>query len=80
MNGRKRNNMEMKIVYCMPCGYITRAQWMKKDLEKNVKNVKIILEGGDKGIFDVYADKKLIFSKHKEGRFPESDEIISMVK
>jgi selT/selW/selH-like putative selenoprotein len=72
--------MEMKIVYCLPCGFITRAEWLKKDLEKNVKSVKVSLEGGEKGIFDVYADKRLIFSKYKEGRFPEPDEIMKMVK
>ena len=27
-------------------------------------------------MFDVTADGKLIFSKHKEGRFPEQDEIL----
>ena len=70
----------MKIIYCMPCGYITRANWLKKDLEKNIKDVKVSLEAGEKGIFDVFVDKKLIFSKHKTGRFPESDEIIKMVK
>lgn len=74
------NNMQMKIVYCMPCGYITRAQWLKKDLEKSGKNVKVTLEGGDKGIFDVYADGKLIFSRYKEGRFPESEEIVKTVQ
>lgn len=74
------NNMEMKIIYCVPCGYITRAKWLKEDLEKKVKNVKVALEGGEKGIFDVYVDKKLIFSKHNEGRFPETDEILKMVK
>ncbi|MEK6909890.1 MAG: Rdx family protein [Candidatus Aenigmatarchaeota archaeon] len=72
--------MEMKIVYCLPCGFITRAEWLKKDLEKNVKGVKVSLEGGEKGIFDVYADKRLIFSKYKEGRFPDPDEIMKMVK
>ena len=72
--------MEMKIVYCVPCGHITRAEWLKRDLEKNIKGVKVSLQDGDKGIFDVYVDKKLIFSKHKEGRFPESNEIIEMVK
>lgn len=71
--------MEIKIVYCVPCGYITRAKWLKEDLGKKVKNVKVALEGGEKGIFDVYVDKKLIFSKHKEGRFPETDEILKMV-
>jgi predicted Rdx family selenoprotein len=31
---------------------------------------------GAKSQFDVVADGKLIFSKQKEGRFPEHDEII----
>jgi predicted Rdx family selenoprotein len=35
-----------------------------------------IVEGA-KSQFDVLADGKLIFSKQKEGRFPEVDEIIS---
>ena len=35
-----------------------------------------IVEGA-KSQFDVLADGKLVFSKQKEGRFPEVDEIIS---
>ena len=31
---------------------------------------------GEKSQFDVLADGKLIFSKQREGRFPEDDEII----
>jgi predicted Rdx family selenoprotein len=31
---------------------------------------------GEKSQFDVVADGRLIFSKQKEGRFPEHDEII----
>jgi predicted Rdx family selenoprotein len=31
---------------------------------------------GEKSQFDVVADGSLIFSKQKEGRFPEHDEII----
>ncbi len=31
---------------------------------------------GDKGIFDVAADGEVIFSKYREGRFPEPEEII----
>ena len=74
------SNMEVKIVYCSPCGYITRANWLKKDLEKNVKGAKVVLEPGDKGIFNIFVDEKLIFSKYKTGRFPESDEIVKLVK
>jgi predicted Rdx family selenoprotein len=32
---------------------------------------------GEKSQFDVLADGKLIFSKQREGRFPEEDEIVS---
>ena len=35
-----------------------------------------IVEGA-KSQFDVLADGSLVFSKQKEGRFPEVDEIIS---
>jgi predicted Rdx family selenoprotein len=31
---------------------------------------------GEKSQFDVVADGRLIFSKQKEGRFPEHEEII----
>jgi predicted Rdx family selenoprotein len=31
---------------------------------------------GEKSQFDVVADGNLIFSKQKEGRFPEHDEVI----
>ena len=30
---------------------------------------------GDNGIFDVKVDGELVYSKHKEGRFPEPGEL-----
>jgi selenoprotein W-related protein len=38
--------------------------------------VEAVLQHGGGGVFDVTADGKLVFSKHKEGRFPEHDEIL----
>ena len=38
----------------------------------------MVKSGG--GVFEVTADKKLIFSKKKEGRFPEHQEIIGSLK
>jgi hypothetical protein len=32
---------------------------------------------GEKSQFDVVADGKLIFSKQREGRFPEEEEIVT---
>ena len=72
--------MNIKIVYCVPCGYLTFAEKLKKTIEGHNKNTKPILEGGRNGILDVYVDDKLVFSKHKEGRFPEFKEILEKVK
>ena len=35
---------------------------------------------GSGGIFDVTVDGKLIFSKQKEGRFPEHEEILAKLR
>jgi selT/selW/selH-like putative selenoprotein len=34
------------------------------------------IESGNQGQFDVIVDGKVIFSKEKTGRFPETDEIL----
>jgi selenoprotein W-related protein len=39
-------------------------------------HIKPDLIEGSGGVFEVTADGKLIFSKKKEGRFPEHDEIL----
>jgi selT/selW/selH-like putative selenoprotein len=38
------------------------------------------LTRGDRGVFDVAADGKLLFSKHSEGRFPDDHEIIEALR
>jgi selT/selW/selH-like putative selenoprotein len=40
--------------------------------------VKLIQSGG--GAFEISVDDKLIFSKLKEGRFPEEKEILNLIK
>jgi selT/selW/selH-like putative selenoprotein len=35
-----------------------------------------VIEPGGTGQFDVIVDGQLIFSKHKEGRFPEDEEVL----
>jgi selT/selW/selH-like putative selenoprotein len=39
--------------------------------------VELIAGGG--GIFDVSADGRPVFSKHKSGRFPEPGEIVRLL-
>ena len=35
---------------------------------------------GSGGVFDVKIDGQLIFSKHDQGRFPQHDEIVDLIR
>jgi len=35
---------------------------------------------GHSGVFDVAADGKTVFSKHRTGRFPEPGEIVALLR
>ena len=70
--------MTVKIEYCVPCGYLPRAQALSAEIKKKY-GVDAELIKGVKGIFDVYVDDKLVFSRHQEGRFPEPQDIFDKV-
>ena len=38
------------------------------------------LVSGARGAFEIYADGCLLFSKLAEGRFPEDDEVMALLK
>ena len=38
-----------------------------------------LIEGAG-GIFDVKVDGKLVYSKHQTGRFPDSGEVLKLIK
>lgn len=70
---------QIKIIYCVPCGLLPKAEEMKKALE--AAGHKVTLEQGDKGIFDIYSEDQLIFSRKAEGsRFPEPQEILEKLQ
>ena len=48
-------------------------------LEKEM-GIEAELIRGDRGVFDVAADGKVLFSKHSAGRFPDADEIITALR
>jgi len=39
--------------------------------------VEVHLDPGGNGVFDVFVDEDVVFSKHKAGRFPFEDEILA---
>ncbi|WP_069806925.1 SelT/SelW/SelH family protein [Vulcanisaeta thermophila] len=72
----------IKITYCRPCGFQGRAIKLADDLlrELGSMGITVTLEPGSGGVFDVYVNNELIFSRHREGRFPESSELVRIIK
>jgi len=69
----------VKIVYCRPCGYLDRALDLARDVLSYFENTMVELEQGSNGIFDIYLNGNLIFSRYKERRFPQNEEILKEI-
>ena len=52
---------------------------MGDELKKNL-NADIELIAGANGIYDVSVDGRMVFSKFEQGRFPQAEEIISLIQ
>jgi selT/selW/selH-like putative selenoprotein len=68
--------IDVKIVYCRPCKYMDRALNLARDILSYFEEANVELIQGDKGIFDVYINDELVFSRYIQKRFPEHDEIL----
>lgn len=66
------------IEYCVPCDYSARALQVAGELVRNYQHVldELVLEMGSKGVFAVRVNGDTIFSKRKEGRYPERGEVL----
>ena len=76
--------MIITIKYCGMWGYKPRAQLVGDEILDRYSDIKVFLEVGNLGQFDVIREDedgitKLIFSKDKTNRFPDEDEIINLL-
>jgi selT/selW/selH-like putative selenoprotein len=73
--------MDVKVVFCKPCGFQNRALDLANEILNRfgLDGVSVTLVPGKNGIFDVYVDNEMVFSRYKEKRFPEHQEIIEQV-
>ncbi|ABP94746.1 MULTISPECIES: SelT/SelW/SelH family protein [Metallosphaera] len=69
----------VKIVYCRPCGYLDRALEVSREVLSYFDDVKVELEQGKNGIFDVYVDGELKLSRYQLKRFPEVEEVLKEI-
>jgi len=77
--------MNVRIVYCVPCGHLPRAIEMSQQLlarygQQLNKNFSVTLDTSDGGTFEVYIDEELVFSRHKEKRFPTLEEVVRLIE
>jgi selenoprotein W-related protein len=72
----------LEIEYCTQCRWLLRAAWLAQELlttfDKEMGEVALV--PGTGGIFEVRLDGDTIFSRHQQGRFPESKEIKQLVR
>lgn len=73
---------KLKIVYCTQCRWLFRASWMAQELLTTFEEEldEVALSPGSGGTFDISLNEKTIFSRAKEGRFPESKELKQLVR
>ncbi len=72
----------IEIVYCTGCRWMLRAAWMAQEVlttfEKEVGEVA--LAPGQGGVFEVWANDELVWSRAAEGRFPEIKELKQRIR
>jgi selenoprotein W-related protein len=75
-------NPRVEINYCTQCRWLLRAAWMAQELLTTFETElgEVALVPGTGGIFDVYLDEELIYSRKREARFPESKELKQLIR
>ena len=72
----------VRITYCPRCRWLLRAAWMAQELLVTFERelAEVALRPGDEGIFEVALDGETIWSRAREGRFPELKELKQLVR
>ncbi len=68
-----------KITYCQSCGYRDRAVKLSDQLEQQLQD-SVLLVPSEGGVFEVEDKGQLVFSKTDCGRFPEDNEVVTIIK
>lgn len=66
---------QVKITYCLPCGYLKRATAVAEALQEKL-NIKAELIPGSGGIFKVEVGSETV-AKRAVGYFPSPDEVVT---
>jgi selenoprotein W-related protein len=72
----------VQIHYCTQCRWLLRAAWYAQELLTTFETElgELALVPGTGGIFVVYVDETLIWSRAEQGRFPDIKELKQLVR
>ena len=72
----------IEIVYCHQCRWLLRAGWTAQELLTTfaAELGEVALVPGGSGIFEVWLNDELIWSRKEQGRFPELKELKQRVR
>ena len=72
----------VEIEYCTQCRWLLRAAWLAQELLTTFEGElsEVALVPGRGGVLDVRVGGELIFSRAREGRFPEAKELKQVIR
>jgi selenoprotein W-related protein len=75
-------NNRVEIKYCTQCRWLLRAAWMAQELLTTFDQeiAALTLTPATGGLFEVWANGQLVWSRKREGRFPEITELKQRVR
>jgi selenoprotein W-related protein len=76
-------NNRVEILYCTQCRWLLRAAWMAQELlttfDQEISELTLKPDGTG-GVFEVWANGQLVWSRKEQGRFPEITELKQLVR
>jgi selenoprotein W-related protein len=72
----------VEIEYCRDCRWLLRAAWVTQELMTTFENEigEVALLPGTGGVFEVRLDGEVLFSRKREGCFPELKELKQLIR
>ena len=76
-------SQRIEIEYCTGCHWLIRAAWVAQELLSTFESElgEVALKpGGTGGVFEIRLNDNTIWSRKKEGRFPEIKELKQLIR
>ena len=80
VNNKKDKTLNISIEYCQEWNYKPRASSLEAELKQELgQKLDVELIAGSGGVFEVMVNNRLVFSKKKQGRFPDIGELVKLL-